>query len=133
MRNEVSTWKDWIPSVPSIRSQSASRLLAAIRKALGGALNQIRRVSNGALSARSSRRLRVVETVSLGEKRFVSILHIDGEEFLLGGSASSLVVLAKLDAAVAAAEPFGSVLLRENQTTGQASRSSSDQTSGSTL
>jgi len=43
------------------------------------------------------RRLRVAETVSLGEKRFVSILQVDGEQFLVGGSPSSVVLLAKLE------------------------------------
>lgn len=132
MSDEVSTWKGWTPGVPSVRSLSAYRSLASIRKALAGGFNQIRRVSNGVLSVRSSRRLKLVETVSLGEKRFVSILHIDGQEFLLGGSASSLVVLAKLDPAVALDDPFGSVLLRENQNTAQAACYSSEQTSGST-
>jgi flagellar biogenesis protein FliO len=41
--------------------------------------------------------LRLVETLSLGDKRFVSIVKVDGEQFLLGGSASSLILLAKLD------------------------------------
>jgi flagellar biogenesis protein FliO len=39
----------------------------------------------------------VVETVSLGEKRFVSILKVDGEQFLIGGSTSNVSLLAKLD------------------------------------
>ena len=46
---------------------------------------------------RASRRLNVIETVSLGEKRFVTILCVDGEQFLLGGSSSNVVLLAKLD------------------------------------
>lgn len=45
----------------------------------------------------SSRRLRLLETVTLGEKRFVSILQVDGEQFLLGGSGSALTVLARLE------------------------------------
>lgn len=44
-----------------------------------------------------NRRLRVAETISLGEKRFVSIVEVDGEQFLIGGSAANLVLLAKLD------------------------------------
>lgn len=53
--------------------------------------------SRGVLARGASRRLRVAETVSLGEKRFVSILQVDGEQFLLGGSPSNIVLLAKLD------------------------------------
>lgn len=49
------------------------------------------------LAGRASRRLSVTETVSLGEKRFVSILCVDGEQFLVGGSSSNVVLLAKLE------------------------------------
>jgi hypothetical protein len=129
MTGEASTRREWLPGVPDSRNLSGYRSLAALRKGLNGALNQIRRLSNGVLSAHSSRRLKVLETVSLGEKRFVSILHIDGEEFLLGGSASSVVVLAKLDRPVSATEPFGSVLSREDQTAAQTSQYSGDQPS----
>ncbi|HEX5284304.1 MAG TPA: flagellar biosynthetic protein FliO [Bryocella sp.] len=53
--------------------------------------------SHAVLVRRASRRLSVNETVSLGEKRFVSILSVDGEQFLVGGSSSNVVLLAKLD------------------------------------
>lgn len=49
------------------------------------------------LSNRAARRLRVEETISLGEKRFVSILHVDGQEFLLSGTASQVCLLARLN------------------------------------
>jgi hypothetical protein len=45
----------------------------------------------------TSRRLRVAETVSLGEKRSVSIVQVDGAQFLIGSSASSVQLLAVLD------------------------------------
>lgn len=50
-----------------------------------------------ALARRVTRRLRVAETVSLGEKRFVSILEVDGEQILVGGSTSNIVLLAKME------------------------------------
>ena len=53
--------------------------------------------SRALLARRASRRLSVSETVSLGEKRFVSILCVDGEQFLVGGSSSNVVLLAKLE------------------------------------
>ena len=43
-----------------------------------------------------SKRLLVAETVSLGEKRFVSIVKVDGMEFLVGGSASNVCLLTEL-------------------------------------
>ena len=45
----------------------------------------------------SSRRLRVAETISLGEKRSVSIVQVDGSQFLIGCSTASVQLLAVLD------------------------------------
>jgi hypothetical protein len=45
----------------------------------------------------ANRRLKVAETVSLGEKRFVSILQVDGTQFLIGGAAGNVSLLAILD------------------------------------
>lgn len=36
-------------------------------------------------------------TVSLGEKRFVAVIQIDGLQFLIGGGASNVALLAQLD------------------------------------
>jgi flagellar biogenesis protein FliO len=44
------------------------------------------------------RRLRVAETVSLGEKRFVAVVQVDGRHFLLAGGPTNIVLLAQLDA-----------------------------------
>jgi hypothetical protein len=72
------------------------------------------RHSQGVLARGVSRRLKVAETVSLGEKRFVSILQVDGEQFLVGGSPSNIVLLAKLEAKpeTLGAGSFESVLSR---------------------
>lgn len=49
--------------------------------------------------ARSScKRLQVAETVSLGEKRFVAVIRVDGREFLVGGGATNVALLTQLDA-----------------------------------
>ena len=45
----------------------------------------------------SSRRLRVAETISLGEKRSVSIVQVDGAQYLIGSSVNSVQLLAVLD------------------------------------
>ncbi len=47
----------------------------------------------------SSKRLRVVETASLGEKRFVAVLRVDGAQFLIGGGANNVSLLASLEGA----------------------------------
>jgi hypothetical protein len=46
---------------------------------------------------RAQKRLRVCESVSLGEKRFVAVIQVDGEEFLVGGASNSISTLARLD------------------------------------
>jgi flagellar biogenesis protein FliO len=40
--------------------------------------------------------LKVCENVSLGEKRFVAVIQIDDERFLIGGSSSSVSLLTRL-------------------------------------
>lgn len=45
---------------------------------------------------RIKKRLRVCESVSLGEKRFVAVIQVDGDEFLVGGAANSVCTLARL-------------------------------------
>jgi flagellar biogenesis protein FliO len=47
-------------------------------------------------STNASKRLVLSETVSLGEKRFVALVSVEGREFLIGGSGSNVSLLAKL-------------------------------------
>jgi flagellar biogenesis protein FliO len=54
----------------------------------------------------SDRRLRVAETVSLGEKRFVAVVQVDGRHFLVAGGPANIALLAQLDTN----EPFEEVL-----------------------
>lgn len=59
------------------------------------------------LPGRTARRLRVAETISLGEKRFVAIVEVDGMPLLLGGSSTGVVLLKELGQQPAAAtNPF---------------------------
>lgn len=88
--------------------------LGRVGELLRSAWKWVTRHGTGILSRGAVRRLRVSETVSLGEKRFVSILHVDGEQFLVGGSSANVVLLAKLDsnAQCVETESFGSVISR---------------------
>ena len=45
----------------------------------------------------SSKQLRVSETVSLGDKRFVAVVHVEDQSFLIGGGTSGVSFLAELD------------------------------------
>ncbi|MGO8758244.1 MAG: flagellar biosynthetic protein FliO [Terracidiphilus sp.] len=54
------------------------------------------------------KRLRLAETVSLGEKRFVAIIHAEGHKFLVGGGASGVVLLTDLDEGTKPLDNLGS-------------------------
>ena len=45
---------------------------------------------------RSKRRLQTLETVSLGDKRFIALVRVDGRQFLIGGAPSSVGLLTEL-------------------------------------
>lgn len=63
-----------------------------------------------------SKRLHVSASVSLGEKRFIAVIQVDGQQFLVGGGATNVSLLAQ----VADNEPLGSVL--ENAISAQKKR-----------
>ena len=46
------------------------------------------------------KQLNVLETVSLGEKRFAAILQADGRRYLIGGGTTNVTLLAQLDESV---------------------------------
>ena len=72
--------------------------LAAVLKSLDSLLTQGWSWMQHKLRApHGKKRLRVCESVSLGEKRFVAVIQVDGEQFLVGGSASSVSTLAHLE------------------------------------
>ena len=45
----------------------------------------------------AARRLRLSETLSLGEKRFLAVVQFQQQEFLVGGTGNSIALLAKLE------------------------------------
>jgi len=59
----------------------------------------------------STRRLQVAASVSLGDKRFVAVIQVDGLQFLVGGGATNVALLAQLSEK----ESFGN-LLKETMT-----------------
>ena len=58
-----------------------------------------------AVKSRKGRRLRVCETLSLGERRFLAVIEFDRQEFLVGGSGNSLELLARLHEGRVITEP----------------------------
>lgn len=59
--------------------------------------------------AAPTKRLRVADFTALGEKRFVALVKVEGREFLIGGGASGVSLLTKLESA----EEPGNELRRE--------------------
>ena len=57
----------------------------------------------------AQKNLRVCENVSLGEKRFVAVVQVDDERFLIGGTAGSVSLLSRLQEA----KTFAAALNRE--------------------
>ena len=91
----------------ALRVQGVVRAgLAAARLLTERALAYLRQMRD----QRTGRALRVCETASLGEKRFVAIVDVDGQRFLIGGAVNSVSVLAKLNGEREAQPQFSSVL-----------------------
>jgi hypothetical protein len=61
----------------------------------GGLLSRALGWLNGRYT--SPRRLRVVETIALGDKRMVAVIQADGRRFLVGGGPSGVSLLTPLD------------------------------------
>lgn len=90
------------PSQPGWTSvlQSISRFFrtrtASLQRATPGALAGTWSWLHSKYTLTATKRLRIAETVSLGEKRFVAIVTVEGREFLIGGGAAGISLLAKL-------------------------------------
>ena len=64
------------------------------------------------VKSRRVRRLRVCETLSLGDRRFLAVVEFNRQEFLVGGSGNSFALLARLQDGTVIAEPSPSGGLR---------------------
>jgi flagellar biogenesis protein FliO len=87
-----------LPALPTAFPwrRTALAALATARRAWVLASPWVRRFAPGAAG---QRKLRVVETVSLGDKRFAAVLDVDGKRFLIGGGAGTVSLLTALDSA----------------------------------
>jgi hypothetical protein len=70
---------------------------AACRNCAAGARRWLRWLQARRRAQLAAKRLRLCETLSLGDKRFVAIVQVDGQQFLLGGAAERVSLLAQLD------------------------------------
>jgi flagellar biogenesis protein FliO len=81
-------------------SHAASLPEAAWVAALKNLWQWVRRI----VKPRKVRRLRVCETLSLGDRRFLAVVEFNGQEFLVGGSGDSMELLARLHPGAVATE-----------------------------
>jgi hypothetical protein len=77
----------------TIRQPSLATLIECGLARLAGAWKWVQERSK---TQRRPRKLRVCESVQLGEKRFVALIQADGQRFLVGGTSSSISLLATL-------------------------------------
>ena len=89
-------WNSLLRSMTSFfRSRTAS-----LQRVAPGALASTWSWLHAKYTLTATKRLRISETVSLGEKRFVAIVTVEGREFLIGGGAAGISLLAKLGSCV---------------------------------
>ncbi len=78
-------------------SVTARQKMPAMARALFDFMIKIFTVVQKSFSVqRTQKQLRVCESVSLGEKRFVAVIQVDQERFLIGGAANSIAMLTRL-------------------------------------
>lgn len=85
--------RDAAPS--PIEVPAATALSANPSRRLAGVLVFLQRLLR--LAERPPRRLRLSESLALGERRFVAVIEFEQRRFLVGGTSQSLVLLAKLE------------------------------------
>jgi hypothetical protein len=89
------------PTLEALRHQKPIRIPAVNEHqqpaATGGLLRRVFSWLNGRGS--TTKRLRVLETVALGDKRLVAVIQADGRRFLVGGGSSGVSLLTALDQA----------------------------------
>lgn len=73
-------------------------------------LQWIKKGFNAIHVKRSEKRMQLLETLTLGEKRFVAVIQVDQQKFMIGGAANSVTLLTPLQSPVPgpmARNPFG--------------------------
>lgn len=99
--------------IDALRHQKVRRVSPPIKSSTPsprpGALKHIFLWLRGKYGVAAIKQLHVTETVSLGEKRFVAIIHADGHKFLIGGGASGVCLLTQLSTLPQSADALPSI------------------------
>jgi flagellar biogenesis protein FliO len=91
------------------RTESHSSAGSWLQNLLINAANAFKWIAQRARAQQARKNLRVCESVSLGEKRFVAVVQVDEERFLIAGSSGSVSLLTRLQES----NTFAAVLGRE--------------------
>ena len=78
-QNSLVSW--WIP----------------VKKAMTYPWSRLLKLQQRAASRQRGRKLRLRETLPLGEKRFLAVVQFEQEQFLVGGTGQSISLLARLN------------------------------------
>jgi Flagellar biosynthesis protein, FliO len=81
-------------SFPVVASQASLRVPLNASGLISGVWSWIR---TRKMARFGPRRLQVAEIVSLGEKRFVAVIQVDGLQYLIGGGPTNVALLAEMN------------------------------------
>ena len=110
MRKQYASWAakqfEAAQSISLVKNSRAEKSLSQPKRRSSGVLSQVWSWVQTRYKLSSTKRLRVGEIASLGEKRFVAIVTVEGREFLIGGGSAGVSMLTPLGAASEAAQPI---------------------------
>ena len=85
-----------VRQTPRAPTFSTSEMTRQLHRPAPGIMQRAWSWMHGKYVLTGSKRLRVAETVSLGEKRFVALIRVEDCEFLIGGGSSGVSLLTQL-------------------------------------
>ena len=94
--NSISHAETLPVTVSDINSSKASNQTAGFRTLAKQFLSNINWVLKRIKVQPAHKTLRLCENLSLGEKRFVAVIQVESERFLIGGAAGSVSLLTRL-------------------------------------
>jgi flagellar biogenesis protein FliO len=86
--------------VQTLNADETPRFSSVLFRTSGCLLDVIRQLQKQFAKVhirQNKKRLRVCETVQLGEKRIVAVIQVDDKQFLVGGGSNSIALLAELE------------------------------------
>jgi len=100
-----------VPAVRGPREEAVAAPRPLLARIFRWAVASLRRAAGTWKSQRNAKAMRLCETISLGDKRFLAIVQVDEERILIGGSASTVSLLTRLPEAKA----FSTILLEQSK------------------